>query len=1374
MPTIREYLGDEKIAKLESMGFLPSVVTELAKTQYYKEKQAKRNELSDAGLSGDLVQKVMRGEIDEKTAFGAQKFQDIGQKTHGLALGGAHMLTGIANAAERVSDFINPFYEGERDEKEEYVYKNAIEKTFRDKAKKAEEYRDDWEKATGKTAWGSHLAEGAYEIVADPVNLIGGYGLLTKGGKLAQFAKKSLYFSATGAASAGVSSLGEGARDKELYKNMAIGAGAGFVLGHAVDQAIIGIQKLLAKHGAKSNENVASDEAFIKKAENSDFLDVLNPSDSSGGGGQSGTNKKTIYDVPSLDEFSTKVINDEMKNDTIEAKQQVLKEVASGNESSKIISQEKYQNILNDIKEYGEQYEVIKFQNENPDMANLFEQDLKNSSNNIQKAKENSINRYNEVQKAAIKYKQENQNLTPKMLKGLINANYKPTPEEIYITRAINNGMDVENRVSGYNILYALERDIASQNPYLTPEMYFSKIKNTGYNDEVAMVFSEAYSKKNVDIAEDFVANKVAEYGYKNAVKNLAKHMKGKAITNENSGAESSGEAGRVRDSLFDLGDNASRAEAGQAGDAQISQNGGSDIAVGSENFGRAKIDEAVEERGAVKFDDADNAGISSEQVVPKQADDDKKAIAKAYSDIDNLSKEYDVERFLNDRADILASEAKHSKTRVNNAEIRHFNRGNGYEREFVPATYDKNYKADFRITKQDVERIRSGKATQEIINKLKDDLDASEYLGYNYKTTDENLRNAYKTENINWNEKPKGMRDDEYVNNLISNGKAPILFSNPDIGGGLVSGTLNSVDEDGNFSPERFVAGFLAGIAGSKAAVIALKKIAPKLYDSLANTAKAFSSKSTKEIRSEIEKINGIVPIKKFGENYAEFYHNGKGAVQKLLAEKEGQVAGAFFRKEIGDITLPWGEVGTGRSDGWGLAKIEKFHPEVLDKLEELIKTLPIKKETDGRFQLEDKIYKVGIRKEFDGYKQNWVLTAFEKDSAFASRTDFGKTPIKANVKTATSSDIVRSSGGLKPIEHSSDKGIISKKIKNGEDIDFSDKKVVNEIQKSVDSFVKDSLKDINVKDEILREFDLKNVKTFAKGKSIYLNEAQIKTLKKDISNSQIKSINENKFYFDKVGKDGDKKRFFLDIDKNGAVKIDGFNKADTDEIPVQKSAMDELIDKDKLKGMSFEEKAAYHNELDPIKKEKIVKTAELNRLKREMRGIYNVINNGKESANVYKDLQKIDDAIKLEAGSNKKGGGVHIQKHLDPASKGAVTQQEVMNIGNNVREYLKKYKEPFIDKDGGKIYEWQDKDGVRFRVAIYDKTKKSVGAGSTTRITTTDAYESIITFYSDRNLNRQMEFLDPRVSVEAKFEEFKAKNLDEDGNIKDGLELC
>ena len=295
--------------------------------------------------------------------------------------------------------------------------------------------------------------------------------------------------------------------------------------------------------------------------------------------------------------------------------------------------------------------------------------------------------------------------------------------------------------------------------------------------------------------------------------------------------------------------------------------------------------------------------------------------------------------------------------------------------------------------------------------------------------------------------------------------------------------------------------------------------------------------------------------------------------------------------------------------------------------------------------------------------------------------------------------------------------------------------------------------------------------------GKSVNLSNKQLAVLKNDIKNADFKVINESKIYFDKIGKDGDKKRFFVDIVEDGSIRVDGYSKKDIDSIPAKQSALEELAgvgDAARLKNMSFEVKAAYRNELDPIKKEAILKTAEYNALKKEIRGIYNVINNSKESTNVYKDLQKIDDAIKLEQGSKKKGGAVHIQKHLDPSAKGAVTQQEVMSIGESVREYIKKYKEPFVDKDGGKIYEWQDKDGVRFRLAVYDKIKKSVGAGSTTRITTTDAYESIITFYSDRNLNGRMDFLDPRLRAETKFEEFKAKNLDENGNIKDGLSLC
>ncbi|MEE3705569.1 hypothetical protein V2I29_08330, partial [Campylobacter sp. CX2-8023-23] len=54
---------------------------------------------------------------------------------------------------------------------------------------------------------------------------------------------------------------------------------------------------------------------------------------------------------------------------------------------------------------------------------------------------------------------------------------------------------------------------------------------------------------------------------------------------------------------------------------------------------------------------------------------------------------------------------------------------------------------------------------------------------------------------------------------------------------------------------------------------------------------------------RELLQKEQKIEPIKEFGVNYAEFYHDGKNAIQKLLTERQGQVAGAFERKELGDI---------------------------------------------------------------------------------------------------------------------------------------------------------------------------------------------------------------------------------------------------------------------------------------------------------------------------------------------------------------------------------------------------------------------------------------------------------------------------------------
>ncbi|EIP2875277.1 hypothetical protein LSC93_001804, partial [Campylobacter upsaliensis] len=66
---------------------------------------------------------------------------------------------------------------------------------------------------------------------------------------------------------------------------------------------------------------------------------------------------------------------------------------------------------------------------------------------------------------------------------------------------------------------------------------------------------------------------------------------------------------------------------------------------------------------------------------------------------------------------------------------------------------------------------------------------------------------------------------------------------------------------------------------------------------------------------REEFQKLFNLTPLKEFGTNYAEFYRDGKGAVEKLLAEKQGQVAGAFYKEGLGEIDLVWGDSKKGLS---------------------------------------------------------------------------------------------------------------------------------------------------------------------------------------------------------------------------------------------------------------------------------------------------------------------------------------------------------------------------------------------------------------------------------------------------------------------------
>lgn len=134
--------------------------------------------------------------------------------------------------------------------------------------------------------------------------------------------------------------------------------------------------------------------------------------------------------------------------------------------------------------------------------------------------------------------------------------------------------------------------------------------------------------------------------------------------------------------------------------------------------------------------------------------------------------------------------------------------------------------------------------------------------------------------------------------------------------------------------------------------------------------------------LRGKIEKELNIQPLKEFGENYTEYYHDGKGALQKLLIEKQGQVAGAFHRKDLGDIDLVWGEViDKIKHKGYGLAHIIDKHPELdLKLISDIVDKGKLNNQNNIRYRIEYKNYIIGLSSEYKGNKRTFIITAFER----------------------------------------------------------------------------------------------------------------------------------------------------------------------------------------------------------------------------------------------------------------------------------------------------------------------------------------------------------------------------------------------------------
>jgi DNA mismatch repair ATPase MutS len=124
-------------------------------------------------------------------------------------------------------------------------------------------------------------------------------------------------------------------------------------------------------------------------------------------------------------------------------------------------------------------------------------------------------------------------------------------------------------------------------------------------------------------------------------------------------------------------------------------------------------------------------------------------------------------------------------------------------------------------------------------------------------------------------------------------------------------------------------------------------------------------------------------------GPIYDQFRGSGHEAIAFLVHMRTGEALGALFHPQIGEIDLIWGDEGTTPARGYGLAKLVKYHPEVLDHLPEQLPTMPVSVANENTVQLDSEKYHAVVRLNWKGNPKRWLLTAFEKrDPSQAGRT--------------------------------------------------------------------------------------------------------------------------------------------------------------------------------------------------------------------------------------------------------------------------------------------------------------------------------------------------------------------------------------------------
>ncbi len=128
------------------------------------------------------------------------------------------------------------------------------------------------------------------------------------------------------------------------------------------------------------------------------------------------------------------------------------------------------------------------------------------------------------------------------------------------------------------------------------------------------------------------------------------------------------------------------------------------------------------------------------------------------------------------------------------------------------------------------------------------------------------------------------------------------------------------------------------------------------------------------------------------FGPIFRQFHHDAPGAITHLKQQKTGEAVAALYHPEVGDIDLVWGETSDNpRNKGRGLAKLEKWHPEILNDLQGALLKMKVHQRHKDVIHLRSGSLRGAIKLTFDNQQKTWLLTAYDADQ---TKSGAGNTP--------------------------------------------------------------------------------------------------------------------------------------------------------------------------------------------------------------------------------------------------------------------------------------------------------------------------------------------------------------------------------------------